>query len=462
MVTSADSSRGAPRPRVVALIDGEHYPPVVRFALERLAEHSDIVGLAFAGGSEKVDATDDLTAYGHSVIRGETADAALAAALDSLGPDEVVDLSDEPVVSAVDRMRLASLALAAGAAYRGADFRFDPPRAGFAPATPTLAIIGTGKRVGKTAVSAHIARTLKASGTDLVVLAMGRGGPADPELIRGDEVSLTTEDLLALAAQGKHASSDNYEDAVMSRVTTVGSRRCGGGLAGETFFGNVEDGARLADSLGKELLIAEGSGAAIPPVAADATLLVVGAAQGPAYVTDFFGPYRLARADAVIVAGAEEPFASRDTVAEIRAQVARLAPGTPVAAVTFRPRPLEPVAGKRVFFATTAPERILPSLVEHLESEHGCEVVGASPHLSDRSRLRADMAAVAGYDVLLTELKAAAIDVVAARGAGEGIPTVLCDNIPVGVDGADLEPFIARLGLLARTRGQARSGSQHA
>jgi cyclic 2,3-diphosphoglycerate synthetase len=448
------------RPRVVALIDGEHYPPVVRFALGRLAAEADVVGLAFAGGTEKVDASDDLTDYGCEVTRGPSADAALAAALDALTPDEVVDLSDEPVVSSSDRMRLASLALGRGVAYRGADFRFDPPAAGYAPATPTLAIIGTGKRVGKTAISAHIARRLKARGTDLVVLAMGRGGPDHAELIRGDEVELTTKDLLALAAEGVHASSDCYEDAVMSRVTTVGSRRCGGGMAGATFYSNVEAGAELADSLGKQLLIAEGSGAAIPPVTADATLLVVGAAQGAGYVTEYFGPYRLARADAVIVAGAEPPFASTEGIAATMAAVGGLAPEIPVAAVTFRPHPIESVSGKRVFFATTASERILSELVAHLEAEHDCVVVGASAHLSDRTLLRADMRAAPDYDVLLTELKAAAVDVVAAAGAEAGVPTVLCDNVPVQVSGDDLDALIDSLGATALARGASRSRRQ--
>jgi cyclic 2,3-diphosphoglycerate synthetase len=285
---------------------------------------------------------------------------------------------------------------------------------------------------------------------------MGRGGPDHAELIEGDKVALTTRDLLALAARGVHASSDCYEDAVMSRVTTVGSRRCGGGMAGATFFGNVEDGAELADSLGKELLIAEGSGAAIPPVVADATLLVVGAAQGAGYVTDFFGPYRLGRADAVIVAGAEPPFASGEGIAATIAAIRELAPGIPVAAITFRPHPIESVAGKRVFFATTAPERILPELVAHLEAEQGCEVVGASAHLSDRVRLRADMLAAPVYDVLLTELKAAAVDVVAAAGAEAGVPTVLCDNVPVQVSGDDFATMIDSLAGAAAARGAAR------
>lgn len=445
------------RPRVVALIDGEHYPPVVRFALDRLGEGADVVGLAYAGGTEKVDAADDLEAYGLPVTRGATAEAALMAAIEAGSPDEVVDLSDEPVVSSADRMRLASRALARGVAYRGADFRFDPPAAGYEPVTPALGIIGTGKRVGKTAISAYIARRLKGEGIDLVVLAMGRGGPAHAELIRGDEVALTTADLLELAARGVHASSDCYEDAVMSRVATVGSRRCGGGMAGETFFGNVVDGAQLADSLGKELLVAEGSGAAIPPVRTDANLLVVGAAQGPAYVTDFFGPYRLERADAVVVAGAEEPFATADRIAELIGAVDELAPGIPVSAVTFRPMPIEPVRGRQVFFATTAPERIVPELVAHLESEYGCEVVRASANLSDRSRLRADMAAAAGYDVFLTELKAAAVDVVASAGAEAGVPTILCDNVPVHVAGDALDPLIDSLGAAAIERGLTRS-----
>ena len=453
---SGDTATTVARRRVVALVDGEHYPPVVRFALDRLAADVDVIGVAFAGGTEKIAATNDMAAYGYELIRASDAHGALRAAISLHHPDEIVDLSDEPVVSASDRMRLASLALSHGVSYRGADFRIDPPRVGYRPATPTLGIIGTGKRIGKTAVSAAIARKLTADGVDLVVLAMGRGGPAEPELIRGDLVELTTEELLALARKGKHASSDNYEDAIMARVSTVGTRRCGGGLAGETFFGNVEAGAALADSLGKDLLIAEGSGAAIPPVAADATVLVVGAGQGPGYVTDFLGPFRLARADGVIVAGAEPPFAETDQVRDVLRAIESLRPGLPVSAVTFRPHPIGPVDGARVFFATTAPPAIVPALVEHLESHHGCIVVGSSSNLSDRERLAQDMARVTGYDVLLTELKAAAVDVVIAAGERAGLRTVLCDNIPVQVSGVEFSMLVGSVGDAALSRGRGR------
>jgi len=443
--------------RAIALIDGEHYPPVVRFALEELKARFEVVGAAFIGGTEKVDLERGLATYGVDVVTGQTARASLERAVELHRPDVAVDLSDEPVLSAADRFELASVALGLGVAYIGADFSFTPPDSSLLLATPTLAIIGTGKRVGKTALSAHIARALKASGRDIVVLAMGRGGPAEPELIEGDKVKLTTPDLLALARQGVHASSDNYEDAVMSRVTTVGCRRCGGGLAGQTFFSNVAQGALLADSLGKELVVLEGSGSAIPPVFADASALVIGAGRGVGYVRDYFGPYRVSRADLAIIATAEEPLASHDDVQLLRDEIERLSPGLPVVATTFRPEPLESVAGRRVFFATTAPEAISGQLAQHLAERHGAEVVAVSTHLSDRAKLRADLARHSGeFDTLVTELKAAAIDVVAAAGEEFGVPTILCDNVPVATDGQDLDTLVAKVASVAMLRGRTR------
>ncbi|MHB1324575.1 MAG: 2,3-diphosphoglycerate synthetase [Coriobacteriia bacterium] len=446
------------RPRAVAIIDGEHYPPVVREALGALSAEYDIVAAAFAGGVEKLGSAGGDAAYGLPLVTGRDAHAALTAALREHTPDMVLDLSDEPVVTAADRMALASTALSLGAGYRGADFAFSPPPRWVATRTPVIAIIGTGKRVGKTAVSAFVARYLKDTDRDVVVLAMGRGGPAEPEIIHGEEIALTAEDLVALARRGVHAASDNYEDALMSRVTTVGCRRCGGGLAGATFTSNVPEGAMLADALGKDVLIAEGSGSAIPPVAADATLVVVGAGRGAGYLRDFFGPYRMALADALVIAGAEEPIASPAELDELVELVGRMRPGLPVSLVTFRPRPLADVAGARAFFATTAPPGLLPVLTRHLEQEYGCEVVASSPHLSDRVRLREDMSRAEGtFDLLLTELKAAAVDVVAASGADAGVPTVFCDNEPVPAGGASLSTVIERLMSLSIRRHEVRS-----
>src|SRR6185437_16682945 len=95
----------------------------------------------------------------------------LEAGIAELEPEIVVDLSDEPVLGPRERFRVASRVLAAGLPYVGADFRLDPPR--LEPfELPSLSIVGTGKRVGKTAVSGAIARHL-ARTRDVVVVAMG-------------------------------------------------------------------------------------------------------------------------------------------------------------------------------------------------------------------------------------------------------------------------------------------------
>ena len=168
------------RPRVLALVDGEHYPQVVRAALEQASATADVVAALLLGGTEKLAGDPD---YGVPLetLSGDAASSMLEAAARH-GADRVLDLSDEPVLSEKRRLWLAANALAAGLAYEGADFELRPPVA--EPLEhPALAIVGTGKRVGKTAVSAHAARLLHAAGRDVVVVAMGRGGPAEPELV---------------------------------------------------------------------------------------------------------------------------------------------------------------------------------------------------------------------------------------------------------------------------------------
>src|SRR5262245_11512266 len=242
------------RLRALAVIDGEHYPPVVVDALAELPY--EFVAVLLAGGTEKL--RTDAEAYGLPEV------GSIEEAVDAYGPELVVDLSDEPVLGPRARFLLASRALAVGLPYLGADFRLDPPA--FEPfPLPSLAVIGTGKRVGKTAVTGHVSRLLS-SDREVVVVAMGRGGPPEPEIVAAPP---TVDALLALSRAGRHAASDHLEIAALAGVTTVGCRRCGGGLAGATFVANVREGAELAASLSPDLVVFDGSGAAIPPVAAD-------------------------------------------------------------------------------------------------------------------------------------------------------------------------------------------------
>jgi cyclic 2,3-diphosphoglycerate synthetase len=316
----------------------------------------------------------------------------------------------------------------------------------FAPLDrPALAVIGSGKRVGKTAVTGHVARLLSRT-REVVVVAMGRGGPPEPIVA---EASPNVADLLGLSRAGAHAASDYLEDAALAGVVTVGARRCGGGLAGQPFFSNVEEAARLASSLGPDLVLLEGSGTAIPPVEARARILVTGAHQDPSVVTGYLGAYRLLLSDLVILTMAEEPLASTRKVEALRSAIAEVRSDLSVLSSVLRPRPIEPVAGRRVAFFSTAPVPIHARLREHLEREHGAEVTLVSGNLARRGELRAELDSPAARtaEVYLVEIKAAAIDVVVEAAADREIPVVFSDNEVLTLPGE--EPLDERLAALA-------------
>ncbi|MFL6007522.1 MAG: 2,3-diphosphoglycerate synthetase [Gaiellaceae bacterium] len=368
--------------RAIAVIDGEHYAPVVRDALAALPY--EFVGALLVGGTEKLRG-------------GEGYGVPLVSSLDELEVGVVVDLSDEPVMPPAERFRLASRALALGLKYVGADFHFEPPQ--LEPFDlPSLSVIGTGKRVGKTAVTAHVARLL-ARERDVVVVAMGRGGPAQPELV---ETAPTVDDLLALSRSGRHAASDHLEAAALAGVVTIGCRRAGGGLAGTVSHSNVAAGAELARSLEPDVVVFDGSGAAIPPVATSARILVTTAGHD---LDAYLNPYRVAISDLVVGVG------------DVR--------GADVN-VSLRLRPIQPLGGRRTAVFTTG-----AAPVEHLDAE----LVHVSRNLANREALRAELPGI-DADVFVVELKAAAIDVVAEEAAARGAELVLAAN-DVSGDGLD-------------------------
>jgi cyclic 2,3-diphosphoglycerate synthetase len=395
------------------------------------------VAAAFLGGTEKLKEGTD---YGVPLVKAEDPVSAVEKALEEYEDVEVVvDLSDEPVVGYRERMRIASLVLAAGASYKGSDFDLRPPEYHVVSTKPSLAVIGTGKRVGKTAVSGYLARLLSENGFAPGVVSMGRGGPPEPEVIKGHEMEVGSSYLLEALARGAHAASDYYETAALSRVLTVGCRRCGGGLAGEPFVSNVVEGARLANGLDTRLTVFDGSGAAVPPVAVGGRVLVAGAHQDPEYVTGFLGAYRVLISGLLLLTMSEEPMASEEKVQSIVQAVRQTKLNLHVIPAVFRPRPVGEVRGLKVAYLSTAPRAVLNVLCRHLEERYGCEVVAASGNLSDRKSLARDLEEMRGLGVeaYLTEIKAAAVDVVTRRGAEEGKAVFYCDNDPVAVDGRD-------------------------
>jgi cyclic 2,3-diphosphoglycerate synthetase len=375
----------------VALIDGEHYPDVVRDALVELPY--EWVGAILVGGNEKLRGRPE---YGVPLIE------------DFAGAEVVVDLSDDPVLAPSTRFRWASRALAAGLPYVGADFRFEPPA--YEPVgVPSIAVIGAGKRVGKTAVSAHVA-SLCARDRRVVIVAMGRGGPREPELVATPP---SVERLVELSRSGRHAASDHLELAAVTGLPTIGCRRAGGGLAGTPFVSNVVAGARLAEAQGAELIVFDSSGTAIPPVATNARVLVV----GPRHDLDsYFNTYRRLVSDLIVSVGCEVE----------GAHPARL-----------RLRPLGELAGRVAVFTAGSADL----------GELEFDVVSASSNLGNREALAADLERVEA-DTYLCELKGAAIDVVAEHAFAHGARFVPAANdvIAPGLDEAllALAPVTAR------------------
>ncbi|MGH9280324.1 MAG: 2,3-diphosphoglycerate synthetase [Acidimicrobiales bacterium] len=416
--------------RTLVLVDGQHVASVVRAAIQHIPLEipgSMVVGAVLLGPGEKL-ASDDLAGIGTTVVHD------LADALARFRPDLVFDLSDEPVLDARRRMRLAAQVLVHGATYQGTDFRFDPPPRPRIATKPTIAVIGTGKRTGKTAVSAHVARLLAARRTRPVVVAMSRGGPPEPELVDPATYDLSPRGLLELARTGRHAASDHLEDAVVAGVPTVGTRRCGGGMAGAPGDNTFAAGVELANGRPEALLVLEGSGAVIPPVHADATICVIPASIDRELVSGYLGAYRVLLSDLVAVTMAEPSFADSGA-GVLEEDVRRLVPGVRVVHTVFRPFPLEPIAGRRVFFVTTAPASAVDLMAEHLESEHGGKVVGTTTWLADRHRLAADLHAMPDADVLLVELKAAAVDLAVPVALERGMEVTFCDNRVVSIGG---------------------------
>ena len=202
------------RPRVLALVDGEHYPQVVRAALEQASATADVVAALLLGGTEKLAGAPD---YGVPLetLSGDAASSMLEAAARH-GADRVLDLSDEPVLSEKRRLWLAANALAAGLAYEGADFELRPP------AAEPLDAPGAGDRrhrqagrqdggLGARGAAAACGRPRGGGGCD---------GPRRPGRAgAGGAVGRTrsaSSSCWRAREPGMHAASDFLEDAVLT------------------------------------------------------------------------------------------------------------------------------------------------------------------------------------------------------------------------------------------------------
>jgi cyclic 2,3-diphosphoglycerate synthetase len=172
---------------------------------------------------------------------------------------------------------------------------------------------------------------------------------------------------------------------------------------------NVLAGAAVAAERDPDVVVFDGSGAAIPPVAVDARILVSGMGHDP---TAYLNAYRVLVSDVVVLVGGGDAAAVR-ALKDVR-----------VVEADLRLRPAAPLGGRRVAVFTTG-----AAPTEHLDAD----VVLVSRTLADRARLREDLART-DAEVYLVEIKAAAIDVVAEAAVERGAEVVFADNEVIAPD----------------------------
>jgi cyclic 2,3-diphosphoglycerate synthetase len=190
----------------------------------------------------------------------------------------------------------------------------------------------------------------------------------------------------------------------------------------------------------------EGSGASVPPVLADLQICVIGANQSWESIIGYLGLYRILTSDMVFLTMCEEPFADSQKIDFLIQEIRKAKPGIKIIKSVFRPEPLYSLNNKKVFLVLTASSLIEEKISRYLEKEYGCKVVKASFNLANRQKLKVELEEFDNYDVLLTELKAASVDMVTEHAYRAGKEINYMNNIPVITEGAgELKGFIEDL-----------------
>ena len=365
--------------------------------------------------------------------------ASLEEAIAELAPDVVLDLSDEPVLGPPARFRLAARALALGVPYEGADFRLDPPR--FEPIRDAVDRRDRNREARRQdgRHRACGAASWRGSGASSSSRWVAAGRPS-----RSSSRSRpTVADLLALSRAGparcvrppRDCRADRRADGRLPTLRRR-SRRC---------RRHLERRSPASASPRSSTPTSSCSTAAVPrcrrspPIDASSSSART---RTPAVATGYLNPYRALLADLVVVTMAESGVEHGELA---RAMAALTRPGVPVVRVVLRPRPLEDVRGRQRRVLRHGAGLAARQIAEHLERAYGADVVHVSGNLSDRAALRSELAEL-DCDVIVVEIKAAAIDVVAEEAARIGIPVVLAANDVLPLAGEpDLDVELERL-----------------
>ena len=330
------------------------------------------------------------------------------------GAEVVVDLSDEPVVTARDRMRAREPRRSRPGCRTSAPTSAST-RCAFAPfELPALAVIGSGKRVGKTAVAGHLARLL-AETRDVVVVAMGRGGPPEPGRRRGAagrrgapraRARGLARCLRLPRGRGARPRDDGRLPALRRRARrrAVRLERRGGRTRRRRARPGDRDlrGQRRRAPAGR---VARAHARRGRRAGSRARRRLPRRLPDPRSPTSSCS--RAARSRCV----------SPEQVARLREAIADVRPGHPRRRHRLPPAPGRAGRGPARRALHDRAEEVHDALRETLERDHGADVTLVSGNLAGATRCAPTSSAPGDADAFLVEIKAAAIDVVAEEAA---------------------------------------------
>ena len=367
-------------------------------------------------------------------------------------PDVVLDLSDEPVLGPPRALRAREPRARARRPVRGRRLPLRPA-AVRAAWLPTLAVIGTGKRVGKTAVTGHVARRLARDA---------------PDRRRGDGPRR------AGRARARRRRADGRRPPrALARRPARGLRPSRDGDRRRRADGRLPPLRRRARRRRRHLERARGrrgcDGRSIPtsscstgaarrcrPIAADRrhprrrrAARIRGRDRLPERVPradrrprrrDDGRGRRAARASSRRAAGAHARPGVRDRARRAAAAAARA--GRRASGRVLRHAPPEPQHAR---------------IAAHLEDAHGARVTHVSGQPLRPRRACATSSRALDADVFVVELKAAAVDVVVEEASRRGVRVVLAANDVVPLPGepdldVELERLAAEASALVRAR----------
>ena len=232
---------------------------------------------------------------------------------------------------------------------------------------------------------AHAARLL-ARDRKVVVVAMGRGGPPEPEVARCAPTSTSCSSSRAPAATPRPTTSRPRRSPASRRSAAAAA--AAGSPGAVSSLERPRGSPARGRSSDPDLVIFDGSGAALPPVETSRRSSSSDAHQDPDVVTGYLNAYRLLVSDLVVLTMAEE--GSRH--GELR-RAGALDAGAEVVATTLRPaagRADRRPAG-RVLLHGAEPAH--DGFARAPREEHGADVVHVSGSLADRAAARGARAA---------------------------------------------------------------------